>query len=159
MWWLIGAVACAVAVLIAVFVVINWQTIREMYREVQAERTRSLFGMQREHLEAHFLQQAALSGKPRGLRWKDCEFDNYVCFARDRMTGQFLALVGVTIQFEPAEGADSEDWPSIEHRRSGTAVFHFEKGRWHTQGRALFNMSPDEALDHFREQYERVELL
>jgi hypothetical protein len=35
-------------------------------------------------------------------------------------------------------------------------VFFFHRGRWHTTGRAVFNLNPEEALAHFGTQYERV---
>src|SRR5205814_1277464 len=40
---------------------------------------RRQFQQQREHLEAEFFQAVATSGKPRGLRWKECDWgDNVV---------------------------------------------------------------------------------
>ena len=39
--------------------------------------------------------------------------------------------------------------------QSAIGIF-FQAGHWHTVGRAVFNMNPDEALVHFKNQYERV---
>ena len=53
-------------------------------------------------------------------------------------------------------------WPwvigaiAVGNLRNASAVFFFQAGHWHTVGRAVFNMNPDEALVHFKNQYERV---
>src|SRR5262249_20618447 len=66
-------------------------------KELQA---RQAFREQRAELETQFFQAAVATGKPRGLRWKACEWEPQVEFARERKSGQLTALVGVTIQFE-----------------------------------------------------------
>ena len=116
-----------------------------------------LFRQQREHLESQFLDAAAGSGKPRGLRWKACEWDEAVAFARERRTGQLVALAGVTISFEAIEGGDMEGLSAVGNLRNASAVFYFEGDRWTTTGRAVFNFNPDEAIRHFAGQYEPVD--
>jgi len=64
--------------------------------------------------------------------------------------------VAVTIQFEAIEGSDMEGLPAVGNLRNASAVFFFQKGHWLTVGKAVFNMNPDEALAHFKNQYERV---
>ncbi len=120
-------------------------------RFVQA---RELFRGQREHLEAQFFQAAAASGKPRGLRWCECQWSEMIEFARDRQSGQVVVLVGVTIRFEAVEGSDMEGLPAVGNLRNASAVFFFHQGRWHTQGKTVFNLNPDEAIRHFAAQYE-----
>lgn len=122
----------------------------------QSAQARALFRGQREHLEADFFRAAAASGKPRGLRWCECQWGEATEFARDRQSGQVVALVGVTIRFEAVEGSDMEGLPAVANLRNASAVFFFERGRWHTQGKAVFNLNPDEALQHFAQQYERL---
>ena len=41
--------------------------------------------------------------------------------------------------------------------RAATAVFLLKSNEWHTQGRAIFNLSPVQAIAHFREELEVVE--
>ena len=79
MGWLAAGLA-VVAVLVAVAL---WPRLRAFGRQVHLERARELFKLQRERLEAQFLTAAAASGKPRGLRWKECQWDSAVEFARD----------------------------------------------------------------------------
>ncbi|HZT79642.1 MAG TPA: hypothetical protein VFA26_05460 [Gemmataceae bacterium] len=124
---------------------------------VPVEQARRLFLMQREHLEAHFLRAANASGRPRGLRWKECDWEHEVLFARDRQSGELTALVGVTIRFEAVPGGDMEGVAAVGNLRNASAVFFFRGGRWQTQGKAVFNLNPGEALEHFKNQYERVE--
>ena len=99
---------------------------------------------------------AAATGKPRGLRWKDCSFERDVELARERQTGQLVALVPVTIKFEAIEGSDMEDLPAVGNLRNASAVFFFQRGQWLTVGKAVFNLNPVEVIQHFHNRYERV---
>ena len=93
LWQLITAAV----VLLAIAGVGAWLYLRTRPRRSTVERARKLFHLRREWLEARFFTQAAHSGKPRGLEWVECDFEDEVSFARDRHTGQLRALVGVTI--------------------------------------------------------------
>jgi hypothetical protein len=152
-WWLAPALAVGAILLLAWI----WKPVRLFGRAVQVERARELFKLQRERLEAQFLKAAAASGKPRGLRWKDCQWEQEVEFVRERSTGQIAALVAVTIQFEAIEGSDMEGLAAVGNLRNASAVFFFQAGHWLTVGKAVFNMNPHEALAHFKNQYEPVQ--
>jgi hypothetical protein len=121
------------------------------------QSARDLFHLRREMLEARFITLAAASGKPRDAVWVDCEFDDRVAFARDRHTRQLRALVAITIRFEAVEGGDLEDNPNIGKLKAATAVFRFEEGQWMTDGRAIFNLSPQEAIKYYQHELETVE--
>jgi len=150
MWWVLG-----LALVVVVFLLVR-RPLRRFGKEVQGERARELFKLQRERLEAKFIVAAAATGKPRGLRWKDCQWESAAEFVRERRTGQIAALVGVTIQFEAIEGSDMEDLPAVGNLRNASAVFFFHRGTWDTVGKAVFNMNPNEAVAHFKNQYERI---
>jgi len=150
--WLIVIVILAAAGI----AVLLWKPLRLFGREVQAGRARELFRLQRERLEAQFIRAAGESGKPRGLIWKDCAFENDLTLARDRSSSQIVALVPVTIQFEAVEGSDMEGLPAVGNLRNASAVFFFQSGQWHTVGKTVFNMNPGETLEHFRNQYDRI---
>lgn len=153
-FWLVPVVA----IVVLAIVLLIWRPFRAFSREVQFERARELFLLQRERLEAHFMKAAAASGKPRGLRWKDCEWESEVVFARERESHQLAALVSITVQFEAVAGGDMEGLPAVGNLRNASAVFFFQRGHWHTVGKAIFNMNPDEAVNHFKNQYERVDV-
>jgi hypothetical protein len=140
-----------------VVLVLGWKPLRAWAREAETQHARRLFAARRGELEATFFQAAAASGKPRGLRWKACEWGPAVEFARERASGRLTALVGVTIAFEAVEGSDMEGLPAVGNLRNASGVFFFDRGDWHTVGRAIFNLNPDEAIAHFGKQYERVE--
>src|ERR1041385_405215 len=74
---------------------------------------REQFLIQREALQNAFFQAAASSGKPRGLRWKECQWNDLIEWVRDKKNGQLLALVGVTISFEAIEGSDMEGLAAV----------------------------------------------
>lgn len=149
-WISLGIVVAAALVWLA------WRRLHSFGKQVAVERVRELFKLQRERLEAQFLQAAAATGKPRGLRWKDCQWEDPVEFVREKESRQIHAFVGVTIAFEAVAGSDMEGLPAVGNLRNASAVFVFIEGRWQTKGRAIFNMNPDEAVQHLQAQYERL---
>ncbi|HLN30128.1 MAG TPA: hypothetical protein VK395_20460 [Gemmataceae bacterium] len=140
----------------AVALLLAWRPLHLFGKEVQVERARELFVLQRERLEAKFVTAAAATGKPRGLRWKDCSFERDIELARERKSGQLVALVPVTIQFEAIEGSDMEDLPAVGNLRNASAVFFFHRGQWLTVGKAVFNLNPAEVIQHFKNHYEHM---
>lgn len=150
---LIGiAVIC---VLIGGAFALVWWIRRQQTRTL--EQARETFRIRREWLEADFVSRAGESGKPRGLRWMNCDFDDAVSFARDRRTGKYRALVGVTISFEAIEGGGMEDVEAVSNLRAATVVFRLDGPEWRADGRALFNLNPDEAIEHYQNDLETVE--
>ena len=95
---------------------------RAKIEQAQLVSARRQFSFRREWLEAHFLTLAARSGRPRGLAWEDCEFDNGVSFARDRVSGELRALIGVTISFSAIEGGGMEDVEAVGDLRAAEGV-------------------------------------
>lgn len=126
-------------------------------RRRRAVRALKQFRLQREQLEAQFFHRAGSLGKPRGLRWLECDWQNGVTFGRDMKTGKLTAFVGVNIRFEAIEGGEMEDVEAVGTVRDAVALFHYHAGRWGTGGRALFNMNPSDALVRFKDQFEPIE--
>lgn len=102
------------------------------------------------------MSMASSTGKPRGLRWLDCEFDNAVSYARNRRTGQISAFVATTISFEAIEGGPMEDVEAVGNLRAATAVFHYDGREWTTNGRVVFNLNPVEAIAYYQDHLELV---
>lgn len=132
--------------ILALAVVAFLPTWRARRHRTLLRNARARFLLRREWLEAKFLTLATQSGKPRGLEWVQCEFDNGVRFARDRHTRSLRAFVGVTIGFRAIAGGGMEEVEAVGDLRAATAVFLFENNEWTTNGRVLFNMNPDEAI-------------
>lgn len=141
-WW-------AAAVVGGAGLFLALRTFRAMSLEFQHERARELFRLQKERLEAKFMDAAAATGKPKGLTWVDCAFESNLELVREERTRELLGLIPVTIKFAAIEGGPMEGVEAVDNLRYATAVFSFQKGQWITQGRALFNMHPHEALEHF----------
>jgi hypothetical protein len=152
-WWVPTLIAALVFV---VFAALAWRPLRSKLREHQLRRARRDFHRHREHLEARFLRLAAESGKPRGLEWVRCDFDDDVTYVRNRRSGEISAFVGVTIGFEAVEGGGMEDVEAVGNLRAATAVFRVERGSWATDGRALFNLNPAEAIAYYQDNLELV---
>jgi hypothetical protein len=154
-WWIAGGVALTAIVLSAVVLLFRQ---RSNAAGSDVRLARQSFQRRREWLEAHFVQLASQSGRPRGLTWIDCDFEDSYAFARDRQNGQLRALVGVAIRFEAVAGGPMEDNPNVGNVRAATAVFHYDGRQWQTAGRALFNLNPAEAIEHFQHELEAVNI-
>jgi hypothetical protein len=110
------------------------------------------------HLTNQFLKAASATGKPRGLRWNSCEWEDLCLFARHRPSGQLTAFQGVTIHFEAIEGGDMEGVEAVGMPRNATAVFYFDRGQWQTAGRTVFNLNPAEAIERFKGEYDPCQI-
>lgn len=124
--------------------------------EFQTARARELFFLQRERLAGLFLKAAAQSGKPRGLRWTQCIFESELVLARDLNSRQLIGLVPLTIHFEAIEGSDMEGHSEVGYPRSASALLFFARGQWHTAGKAIFNLSPREAIERHKDQLQLI---
>lgn len=151
-WPTIGvwSIAALIAILLA------WKPVRQWLRKQEVREAIKRFRLQREHLEARFFDMARAQGKPRGLRWVDCDWQPDVMYARDLQTGMLTAFVGVNVYFEAIEGGEMEDVEHVSTVRDAAALFHYQRGRWGTGGRPLFNMNPRDAVARFEGQFEPV---
>jgi hypothetical protein len=140
---------------LVIFVASAWAGL-SLWQRRHIRAAREQFYAQRHQLADDFLRAASATGKPRGLRWVACDWNPETAFARDRKTGQLAALVSVTIRFEAIEGGDMEGVEAVSNLRHASAVFFYDRGHWQTAGRALFNLSPGEALVHLHDQYEQL---
>lgn len=151
-WPLAAVIACGL------FSLLVWATLaaRRKLNGRRFDRARKEFHRRREHLEARFLILAGASGKPRGLRWSECDFDDDVAYARDRRSGELSAFVAATIAFEAIPGGGMEEVEAVGNLRAATAVFVYRRGSWETEGKAVFNLNPAEAIAHFRDHIELI---
>ncbi len=132
-------------------VVGRWSAKRRVERAVRC------LGPARSALEAQFFESAAKSGSPRGLTWKSCDFSDGAVLARDRATADLYALVGVTIAFEATPGGEMEEVEAVGNLRCATALFEWKNNAWTSHGRAIFNLEPYEAIEHYQEMLEPLE--
>jgi hypothetical protein len=126
---------------------------RQAERLARAQRD---FHRQREMLEAKFIERASSTGKPRGLRWTDVDFDDDVLYARDRRSRRLKALVAIEVSFEAIEGGGMEEVEAVSRVRAATAEFLHDGDRWTTQGRVYFNLAPSAAVKYLASDLELV---
>lgn len=138
-----------VAALAAIGGAVAWRQGRIASRNAARRRAMPAFDQRRGELAKLFLDVAAASGKPRGLRWKAIELTGQPLFATDVASNALYALIGATISFEAIEGGAMEDVEAVGNLRSATAVFVFRGGKWTTDGRVIFNLEPGESLERF----------
>ncbi len=144
-------VALVVGIGIVLIAQLLWKRLRKIQQQAKRQLATLEFKELRAELQAKFLAVAAASGKPRGLRWKQCDLDKNEVFAIDRANGEFHALVGATISFEAIPGGDMEDVEAVGSLRSATATFAYRKDEWTTDGRVIFNHEPAEALEKYQD--------
>ena len=149
LFWLTVFVFLVVAALL-------WSLVRPAMFRRRISQALQQFVRDRDSLEQAFFAAASASGKPRGLRWKQCAFQQGVLLARDRANGEFVGLVGVTIGFEAVEGGGMEDVEAVGNLRAATAVFTHNGRQWTTQGRAIFNLEPREALERYKDMLDAI---
>lgn len=133
-----------------------WALLRPALFARRIERARREFERDRAALESKFFQAAAASGKPRGLTWKSCAFQNGVVLAHDRANGELVGLLGVTIGFEAIAGGGMEDVEAVGNLRAATAVFTYNGSKWTTAGRAVFNLEPREVVERYRSSLDPI---
>ena len=155
MWPTVVLIVLVVAAAVAgwVFAVPRIRAARRRARVAGAVET---FAEQRLALEQAFFRCASATGKPRGLRWKECQFEPGVTFVQDRQSGDLAALVAVTISFEAIEGGPMEEVEAVGNLRAATAMFTFANDGWLTEGRAFLNLDPEDAIGRFDGQVEVV---
>ena len=150
------AVAAGAAVLAGLATALALRPIRAARQAERLARAQRDFHRQREQLEAKFIERAALSGKPRGLRWTDVTFDDDVVYARDRRSRRLKALVAIEVSFEAIEGGGMEEVEAVSNIRAATAEFLYEGGRWKTDGRVYFNLAPTATVKYLASDLELV---
>ncbi len=106
------------------------------------------FHLQRERLEARFVKLGQNRSQPGARRWIDCRFEDEVTYARNRLTGEISAFVGVNIELETSDYLGSLE-PSTAIR-SGTAVFRYDGRSWDTDGRVIYDLNPQEAIYFYK---------
>ena len=133
-----------------------WAIVRPTLFTRRMERALQQFVRNQEKLEAAFFKAAAASGKPRGLEWTECAFQQGVVMARDRANGQLVGLRGVTIGFKAIEGGGMEEVEAVGNLRAATALFTHDGREWTTQGRVIFNLEPREVLERYKSSLDAI---
>jgi hypothetical protein len=151
-WWIVVLLGAAAAIIV-LFV---WRPIRAATREAQLSRARRTFHTQRERLEMKFIHLAAAHATAAGPHWADCDFADGVAYVRNRNTKELAAFVAVTVamdSFDPSPVGISD---FVGNLHVATAVFRYDRDHWETDGRAILNLTPSEAVQYYREQLEMV---
>lgn len=150
-------IAIGAVILLAVAAMVVPPLLRRLVQR-RTRRAIAEFRLRREGLEARFFDLARRQGKPRGLRWTQCDWQESVTFGRDLQSQLLTAFVSVEVHFEAIEGGDMEDVEAVGTIRDATALFHYSNGKWGTGGKALFNMNPQDALTRLAGQFEPIAL-
>jgi hypothetical protein len=102
------------------------------------------------------VQLAAAHAAPDAPQWADCAFDDDVSYVRSRTTGELQAFVAMTIASENLDAAIRGAADAVGNLQAGTAVFRFDRDHWETDGWAILNLSPSEAVQHYHNDFEMV---
>ena len=150
-WWILALLAAITGI-----GVLLWRPARTAARQSRFSQAKRIFHRQRERLEAKFIQLAAANAKADAPRWTECDFDDSVAYVRNRSTGELSAFVAVTVAMESLENAAHSASDLLSNLHAGTAVFRFDRDHWVTDGRAILNLSPSEAIRFYQNDIEVV---
>lgn len=153
-WYLVAAGVAVAGIALAVAwiaLAVAWPRWRRAVRDARLANARRDFHLQRERLEAKFVRKAAARVRTDAPRWADCEFDDDVAYVRNRATGEVAAFVAITVALD-----DTETSGTSPNYRAGTAVFRLDRKRWDTDGQALLNLTPTEAIRFYQDDLEIV---
>jgi len=150
-WWVFAAAGALLAACAW-----KWLPRRHPMPASRLAEVRRDFHRQRERLEAKFVQLGSYPMKRDTPRWNDCDFEDDVAFARNRSTGELTALVGVTLAMEDLDDRSTKNGEAVGNLRAATAVFRFHRGHWETEGRAIFNLTPVEAIRFYHRDLEMI---
>jgi hypothetical protein len=154
-WWMLIATTGALAALMAVTAA--WWPVRTASRETRLAQARRDFHWQRERLEAKFVRLASSKSSLNAQAWDDCEFDDDVAYVKNRNTGELSAFVALTVSINAHADAIFDRQGLISNLRAGTAIFRFDNTHWETDGRAILNLTPAEAIRVYRKHLEMVD--
>lgn len=151
--WILFSLAMALCIIVISAI---WRPIHRAWRRARFAEARRDFHRQRERLEAKFVVLGMNSARPIGSRWVDCDFEDDVAYARSRTTGELSAFVAVTIALDDSDEPSLDPMDELANLRSATAVFRFDGRHWETDGQAIFNLSPTEAIHLYQRDLEMV---
>jgi hypothetical protein len=150
-WWL-----PVVAVVLLAMAAYLWRPRRKVARIARFAQAKRSFHAQREGLEAKFVKLAASHSKPGGHRWGDCSFADDVSYVRNRTTGELSAFVAMTVATDEFDRSHHGKADAVGNLQAGTAVFRLDRDHWVTDGRAILNLSPSEAVQRYHDEMEIV---
>ena len=107
----------------------------------------------RTELQDSFFQICSESGRPRGLRWNNCDFEEDVTLVIEKHSLNLHGFIPVVISFEAIPGGPMEDMEAVSNLRVGSALFVHTGENWATRGDVIYNLTPAEAIAHYRENY------
>lgn len=145
-FWLFLIIVAGVTALAAYF---WWPERKAPPQATPLAKAKQRFHVQRERLEAKFVKLASAHASPNAPQWTDCSFDDDVAYVRNRSTGELSAFVAVTIASEEQDTTARGASEAVGNLQAGTAVFRFDRDHWETDGRAILNLSPVEAVHRF----------
>ncbi|MEO2088144.1 MAG: hypothetical protein ABGY75_01430 [Gemmataceae bacterium] len=102
------------------------------------------FTARRGELLHQWFGAAGVSGRPKWLNWVEYEASGEPLFVRK------FAFAPVVVRFEPLPDGPLDDVPQAREPRAVVAVFRWQRGRWTTDGRAVFNLTPQQVAEQLK---------
>ena len=106
------------------------------------------------NLQERFFSIVSQSGKPKGLIWKSCKFDETTMWVIEKQSANLHALLSTVIHFDAVPGGPMEDVEAVGNARIATAIFFYNGDNWDTGGDVLFNLEPHEVLARHCDDYD-----
>ncbi|MEC7564097.1 MAG: hypothetical protein VX738_00310 [Planctomycetota bacterium] len=119
------------------------------------EKQQALFLKNRADLSQRFFSLVSVSGIPKGLTWKSCDFNEEILWVIEKQSADLHALIPAVIYFEAIAGGPMEEVEAVGNARVATGLFYFNGEHWDTSGHVLFNLDPEEVLSRHEDDYDR----
>jgi len=171
--FVILSTVCGIAIFLLFLIVALAMTLRRKHsspREVQSTgkssvpknpltanqyaAQQSAFVDNKSTLQKRFFSIVSDSGKPKGLTWKSCKFDEATMWVIEKQSANLHALLSTVIHFDAVPGGPMEDVEAVGNARIATVIFFYNGDNWDTGGDVLFNLEPHEVLTRHCDDYD-----
>jgi len=136
---------------LAIAAAMMWRPAVRFWRRVRFEKARMLFHRERERLEARLIKQIAVPVVTGEMEWLDCDFEDEVTFLRDRRSGEYVAVVMITLGPETSWAIDSDQESGT--RRGRVSVWQEPLD---IRSKVYMNLTPEEMVRAFSDRMELV---
>ncbi|MEC7566667.1 MAG: hypothetical protein VX738_13380 [Planctomycetota bacterium] len=128
---------------------------RPRLSEEEYEKQQACFLENRADLSKRFFSLVSISGIPKGLTWKSCDFSEEILWVIEKQSADLHALISAVIYFEAIAGGPMEEVEAVGNARVAPGLFYFNGEHWDTSGHVLFNLDPEEVLTRHKDDYDR----
>lgn len=155
-WTSLCSMVMATAALMLVLMGVISKPGRDHRLPIDFPRAVDSFRMQREHVEAKFLDLARWIGNVPAVCRIEYEWQRNATFARDLETDLITAFVAIGVRFVEVRPGKHGDFVQINSQCDATALFHYRDGWWETSDCGFLHVDPVRAVIRLQDHFEPI---